>query len=134
MTDLIDGHLSLMFVNTFAGIPQIRSGKLRALGVTGADRLDVLPNVPTLAQAGIPGFDLRFWSAVLAPRGTPPEVIRRLNEELVAVVGADAFVSALKDLGSAAIPGPPEALTRRLKADCELTRRLATEHALKLEP
>lgn len=133
LSDVVGGRLSMMFVNTVAGIPQIRSGRLRALGVTGAARLDVLANVPTLAQAGVPGPDLLFWSGVLAPRDTRPDVIQRLNEELVAVIRSTAFVSAMKDLGVTPLPGPSRDLAGRLRADSDFILKLAKDFGLTAE-
>src|SRR5258707_9126475 len=79
LTDLIGGQVQLMFDNLPTSLPHIQSGKLRALAVTSLTRSASLPNVPTLAESGLPGFDAGSWLGILAPPGTPKEVIATLH-------------------------------------------------------
>jgi tripartite-type tricarboxylate transporter receptor subunit TctC len=79
VTDLVGGQLDVMFADTATTLPLIQSGRLKALGYTGMQRTAVLPSVPTLDEAGVKGYELSYWVAVYAPRGTPPEIVRRLN-------------------------------------------------------
>src|SRR4029434_4608564 len=85
LTDLLGGQVSMMFTTVQSAGSQIRSGKLRALGVTGTERVAGLPHVPTFAEAGLQRMDLRAWYAVVAPAKTPAEIIARLHKEITAV-------------------------------------------------
>ncbi len=81
VTDLVGGQVQLMFDNIPSSLPQVRAGKLRALAVTGPRRSPVLPDLPTLSEAGLPGFSITSWFALFAPAGTPAKILIRLNKE-----------------------------------------------------
>ena len=81
-TDLLSGQVSLMFLQMAVARPHILAGKLRALGVAGSQRSQAMPNLPTVAEAGLPGFDVTPWFGIVAPGGTPPEVVSRLSGEI----------------------------------------------------
>jgi tripartite-type tricarboxylate transporter receptor subunit TctC len=83
--DVIGGHTKLMFNNVPTAMPHIRSGKLRALGVSAAKRISALPDIPTIAEAGVPGFEATNWWGIVAPAGTPASVVERLHSEITAV-------------------------------------------------
>lgn len=83
VTDLLGGQIDMMITDTATGLPQVKSGKLRALGVTGQARSPLAPDVPTIAESGVPGYEMGYWFAAYAPAGTPPDVVKRLNELLV---------------------------------------------------
>ena len=82
LQDLLGGQVQLMFDNLPPSLPQIKAGKLRALAVTSATRAPALPDVPTIAEAGLPGFEASSWFGVLAPAGTPPAIVAKLNAEI----------------------------------------------------
>jgi tripartite-type tricarboxylate transporter receptor subunit TctC len=86
MNDLLGGHLALMFPGAPIALPHARSGKLNALATTGAERTPAAPELPTVAEAGIPGFEVTVWYGTFAPAGTPQPVIQRLNADLVRIV------------------------------------------------
>lgn len=100
VTDLLGGTIEVMF--DFASVlkPQIEAGKLRALGVTGQSRLPILPNVPTFGESGYPGISFSAWSVLLAPAGTPPQVVDRLSEVFRAVLKDPRVVKYYEDLGA----------------------------------
>jgi tripartite-type tricarboxylate transporter receptor subunit TctC len=83
LTDLLAGNVQAMFVSYGTGKGQIETGRIRVLAVSSARRSPALPNVPTIAEAGVPGYDSGVWYALLAPRGTPPQIIQRLHDESV---------------------------------------------------
>ena len=83
--DLIGGHTKVMFNNVPTAMPHIRSSKLRALGVGGAKRISVLPDVPTIAESGVPGYEASNWWGILAPAGTPATIVERLHKEITAI-------------------------------------------------
>src|SRR5712692_6831258 len=83
LTDLLSGRVQLMFSSVVAILPHIKAGKLRGLAVTGSRRLASMPNLPTIAESGLPGYEASSWYGVLAPAGTPREIVARLNAELV---------------------------------------------------
>jgi tripartite-type tricarboxylate transporter receptor subunit TctC len=83
LTDLLGGQIDMMITDTATGVPQIKGGKLRALGVSTTKRIALLPDVPTIAEAGVKGYDMGYWFAAYVPANTPPPVVSRLRELLV---------------------------------------------------
>ncbi len=90
VTDLMGGQIDMMITDTATGLPQVKAGKLRALGVSGARRSPLAPEVPTIAEAGVPGYEMGYWFAVYAPARTAPAVVQRLNALLVQAAKSDS--------------------------------------------
>ena len=107
-------------------IPLIREGKLRALATTGARRLPLLPDIPTLAEAGLVGFDVALWLGIAAPVGTPPAIVAKLNREFTAALSSPDIREALLKQGTVAEPGPPVDLARKIEGDLKKWRDLVT--------
>lgn len=97
--DVMGGQVDMMFDTTVVAGPHIQSGKVRALAVTSAKRLDTLPNVPTVAESGVPGFEVLSWQAVFAPAGTPKPIVERLHSEIVKILKLPEMQERLKTLG-----------------------------------
>jgi tripartite-type tricarboxylate transporter receptor subunit TctC len=117
VTDLLAGQVSMMFDNIPSALPHIKSGKLRALATTGAKRDAALPELPTVAEAGVPGYESGVWFGLMAPAGTPKEVVAKLNAEAVKGTKAPEFVKRMTDLGYNMIPGTPEQMTEMIKVE-----------------
>jgi tripartite-type tricarboxylate transporter receptor subunit TctC len=115
--DLMEGRVDMQFGTIPPSIGNIRAGKLRALGVTGAVRNAALPDVPTIAEAGLPGYESSLWQGYVMPAGTPPAIIAKLNREVTAALNDPAVRSALTEQGVEPQSGPPEALGERMRAD-----------------
>ena len=117
--DMISGQvpLMIMFDNLPSSLPQIKAGKLMALGVTSAARTPILPEVPTIAEAGLPGYEATPWFGVLAPSGTPKEIIDRLNSEIVAILGVPAVKGRLFEQGAEPVGDTPEHFAEVIKTD-----------------
>jgi tripartite-type tricarboxylate transporter receptor subunit TctC len=109
MGDLIGGHIPMMFVPIPAAIGNVQAGSLRALAVSSARRSSLLPDLPTVAEAGVPGFDVALRYGLVAPAGTPRPIIERLNKELNAALASDDVKKRLATEGADALPGTPEA-------------------------
>lgn len=97
--DVIGGQVDMMFDTTVVAGPHIQSGKVRALAVTSAKRLESLPNVPTVAESGVPGFEVLSWQAIFAPTGTPKPIVDRLHTEIVKILQQPEMQDRLKALG-----------------------------------
>ena len=117
VTDLLAGQTNMMFDNIPSSLPHIKAGKLRALATTGAKRDPALPNLPTLAEAGIAGYESGVWFGLMVPVGTPHEVIMRLNEASIQATKAPQFVKRMSDLGYNIIAGAPEDMTAMIKTE-----------------
>jgi tripartite-type tricarboxylate transporter receptor subunit TctC len=105
--DLIAGQIPMSFDTALTALPFITSGKIRALAVTTAKRAKVLPEVPTLAESGLKGFDVASWQALFAPAGTPPAIVKRLNEELTRIVAQTEVAARLYTMGVENVPMTP---------------------------
>jgi tripartite-type tricarboxylate transporter receptor subunit TctC len=110
MADMIAGQVQLMFDNLPDSIAQIRAGRVRALAVTSATRAPALPELPTVAEAGVPGYEASAWFGVMVPAKTPPAVIARLNREIGAALAAPEIAQRLATLGEVPAAGTPEAM------------------------
>lgn len=117
LTDLLGGQVQIYFVETLPGLPHIRAGKLRALAVTSTRRSPVLPDVPTMAQAGIPGYEAISWYGVLAPAGTPREVINKLHAEIVRILATQEMRDRFAREGSEPVGSTPEQFAAFIKAE-----------------
>ena len=117
VTDLLAGQVSLMFDNIPSSLPHIRSGKLKALATTGAKRDAALPDLPTIAEAGVPGYESGVWFGLMAPAGTPKEVVAKLNAEAVKGAKSPDFVKRMGDLGYNMIPASPEVMSDMIKQE-----------------
>jgi tripartite-type tricarboxylate transporter receptor subunit TctC len=109
MTDLIGGHVSMMFLSILPVLEHVRTGALRALAVTSAARSDLLPQVPTIAQSGMPGFAATIHYGLLAPAGTPRDIIERVNAALrTALAAEDVRARLAAERAEATLAGTPE--------------------------
>jgi tripartite-type tricarboxylate transporter receptor subunit TctC len=117
VNDLLAGQVAFMSVEILAALPHVRAGKLRALGVATPSRSDVAPEVPTVAEAGLPGFEVTAWYGVFAPAGSPPEALKRVAAEIAKAVAAPDFRERLANLGAAPVGSSPEAFEKFLKAE-----------------
>ena len=107
LTDTMAGRATYYFAPISAALPQIRDGKLIALGVSTAKRSSVLPNVPTVAESGVPGFDYNLWVAMFAPAGTPADLVERINRDVLRVLATPEAKERLAALGAEAMPMTP---------------------------
>jgi tripartite-type tricarboxylate transporter receptor subunit TctC len=117
VTDLLGGQVNMMFDNIPSSLPHIRAGKLRALAVTGSKRSQLLPDVPTIAEAGVPGYDSYVWFGIVAPAGTPPEIIARLNAALVKIAATPAFRDRLSAQGYDVLSTTPEQMAISIRGE-----------------
>jgi tripartite-type tricarboxylate transporter receptor subunit TctC len=106
---------------------------LRALAVTASRRLDALPDVPTVAEAGLPGLEFQAWFGVLVPARTPEEIVRRLNAAIVAIVKSADFTRAVESGGGAAIPSSPQEFAQRIRTDAAAIAEFVKANNLKIE-
>ena len=119
ITDLMSGQVSLTFGTSLSVIPHARSGRLRALATTGARRSPALPDLPTVAEAGVPGYEASLWYGFVGPARLPPEVVRRLNSAIVAVLGLPDVRDRLASQGVDPQPTTPEEFAQLLASDVE---------------
>jgi tripartite-type tricarboxylate transporter receptor subunit TctC len=133
VTDLLGGHISMMFVPIPAAHGNVSAGLLRALGVTSLTRSRLLPDVPTVAESGLPGFEVVQRSTLLAPAGTPRPIIERLNKELNAVLATDEVRRRLALEGGEPIPGAPEEYAADIDREEARWSKLVTALGLKGE-
>ena len=116
MLDLVGGHIDLMIETTPSALPHVNSGKVKALGVTSLQRSSMLPKIPTISEAGLTGFEWRSWMALVAPAGTPKDIIGKLNAEVQKALGGD-LRKRLEELGLEVAGGTPEELETLIKTD-----------------
>lgn len=133
MTDMITGRLDMQFATIAPSLPNIRAGQLRALATTGIKRVKILPEIPTVAESGMPDYEAVLWMSLVAPAATPGAVIARLNGELNTVLDSSEGKEALLAQGMESEPGPPEALTQRIRADIEKWRAVADKAGIRAE-
>jgi tripartite-type tricarboxylate transporter receptor subunit TctC len=117
VTDLIGGQVQLMFDNMPSSLPHVKAGKLRALAVTSGQRSPSAPNVPTMIEAGVAGFDVVSWFGLVAPKGTPKDIIARVNAEAVKVLASAEMKERFLDVGAAPAPMTPEAFGEYIRAE-----------------
>jgi tripartite-type tricarboxylate transporter receptor subunit TctC len=131
--DLLEGRVEMQFGTIPPTLAHFRAGKLRALAVTGAVRNPTLPDVPTIAEAGLPGYEASLWQAIVAPAATPPAIVARLNREVAAVLADRDVLEALAKQGVDAEPGSPADLAARIRDDVTKWREVITSAGIKAQ-
>ena len=127
LTDLIAGQIQVLFNNAISTVPFIKSGQVRALAVTSLKRMQALPQLPTLDETGVKGYDNSSWSAVAAPAGTPKEIITKLNSELNQILRLPDIQEKNAAVGADAVGGSPEQFSEYLKSEIAKFARVVKE-------
>ncbi|MEY3912550.1 MAG: hypothetical protein RL509_594 [Pseudomonadota bacterium] len=133
MPDVISGTVSMMFPTIIAGMPNIRSGSMRPIAVTGLRRSSSLPELPTVNEAGIPGFDAVSWGGVMGPGGLPADIVQRLNTEIVRILKQPDVSEKLSSLGADIVGSTPEEFDRYLKAEIAKWGKVARDNNIRLD-
>ena len=133
ITDLMSGQVSLTFGTSLSVVPHVRSGRLRALASTGAQRSIALPELPTVAEAGVPGYEASLWYGFVGPARIPPEIVRRLNAEIVAVLGMAEIRERLASQGVEARPTSSAEFGKLLVSDIERWAKVVQRAGIKAE-
>jgi len=132
-TDLLGGQIQMSFDTVTPVLPHIKAGKLRALAVTTAKRSSALPDVPTLEEMGLKGFDIGTWFGVLAPVATPKDIVTRLNAEMVKVIQAPEFRQRMQEIGAEPTGGSSEQLAAQIRQETGKFARLVKEANVQIE-
>ena len=133
ITDMLGGQVDLMFDSITSARPHIQSGKLRALGLTTAKRSSALPDVPTIAEAGVPGYEVSPWFAVFAPAGTSPEIVAKLNKVLNDGMKDPETLKKLESVGAEPIGTTPQQLATHLNKELDRWGKLIKERNIRLD-
>jgi len=128
--DLIGGRLTFMFNTSGALMPHVRAGRLRALAVSSGKRFSAEPNIPTVAESGVPGFDVSSWYAIFAPAKTPAPLVQILHREVTRVVHLPDIHERLIATGHRVIAGTPQQLAEKVRRDIERTRQIMRDSAM----
>lgn len=131
--DVIGGQIPMSFETATVALPHIQSGKVRALAVTSAKRSRVLPDTPTLQEAGVAGFDVASWQALYAPAGTPPAIVQRLNTEIANIIATPETKAKMDGLGLEYSPNTPEQFTAFGRNEIAKWQKVVKEGNVKAE-
>ncbi len=131
INDILAGTLSSMFASPPESLQHIAAGKLRPIATTGLQRGEALPNVPTVAESGYPGFEAINWSAFVAPKKTPPDVLRQLNAAIVATLSDPDILARMKKIGLDTMPSTPEETANYIRREADKWGKLLNETSIK---
>ena len=132
-TDLLGGQIAMSFDTITPVLPHIKAGKLRALAITTNKRSVALPDVPTLDESGLKGFNLGTWFGVLAPAATPQPIVERVNKEIVRIVNLPDFKKKMDEIGAEPIGNSPEQMARQIKEDTDRFAKLVKDAKVAIE-
>jgi tripartite-type tricarboxylate transporter receptor subunit TctC len=133
ITDLIGGQIQVMFTTVASCAALVEAGRLRALAVTSAERSPAFPNLPTVAEAGVPGYAAESWYGLFAPAKTPRAIIARLNTSVATAVQAASFKTLAVNEGLVMVAGSPEELDRYFRGEEDRWRRVIQDAGIKAE-
>ena len=133
VTDLIAGRVMVMFSPTSSVLPHIKSGSLRVLATTGAQRTSAVPDLPTISELGLPGFEASVWFGLMAPKGTPSEIIDRLNRETVRLYTNEKFKEQLVTQGMDSLTSSTERFGEYLRLDTAKWARIIKNSGVKAD-
>ena len=133
LTDVIAGQVQVMFATSASVIPFVKAGKLRALAVTTARRSPSVPDLPTVSEAGVAGFEAITWHGVVVPSATPAPLVERLNRDIVAVLGAPDLRERLAALGAEVLAGTPREFADYIAAEIPKWAKVVRDSGARIE-
>jgi tripartite-type tricarboxylate transporter receptor subunit TctC len=133
LTDTIGGQTDVFFSSTATAMPHVQAGKLRAIAVTTAKRIAALPDVPTVAESGLPGYDVTLWHGLIGPKGLPRPIVERIHSEVSKTLKDKETADQLKNDGVAPAGGSPEQFQAQIKKEIEMWRKVAADARVKVE-
>jgi tripartite-type tricarboxylate transporter receptor subunit TctC len=133
LTDIMGGHLHMMFSNMSASLSNIKAGKLRGLAVSSMERVAAAPEIPTVAESGVPGFEAQTWFGLLAPAGTPPEIVKRLNTDVLRALTKPDVKEKLASLGLTIVGSTPEKFSGYIKSEFTKWAKVIKDAGVKTE-
>ena len=133
LADVMAGHADVLFNGMLATYPYVRGGKLKAIAVSSAKRVPAAPDLPTVAEAGLPGFETGSWQGVLAPAGTPAEIVSKLNAEIARILETPEMRQRLAAQGTEVRAGMPESLARFISAEIDRWAEVVEQSGVKFE-
>ena len=133
VTDLLAGQVQVMFDNTPNVLPHVKAGKLKALGVSSRTRSPFAPDVPTVDEAGVPGYEVGVWFGVLTVAGTPPDIVRRLNTEMVKILTSPEVRQRITNSGVDVVAGSPEQFSAFLKSEVARWAKVIQDAGIKAD-
>lgn len=133
MTDLIAGHIQVVFATPQAGLPQVKAGRIRAIAVTTSDRMGAAPDIPTAAESGVPGYEVVNWHGLIGPKGLPRPVVDRLNAEMNKLIKARDVEEKFQANGVTAAGGGPEVLYEQIRREIEQWRKVTAAAGVKAQ-
>lgn len=133
LQELMGGQVQLMMALVPEAMPMVRSGRLRALAVTTTRRLAAYPDLPTVSESGGKDFDMTFWYAFMAPAGTPPEIVTKLNREIDAILGEKEVLARLADMSLDVVGGAPAKVTELIRNDSAKWKKVIDEAGIKID-
>jgi len=133
VADLLSGQIQLMFDTVTSGLPQVKAGKTRALAVTTAKRSSAMPDVPSLSETVLPGFDVGTWFGILAPAATPPDVVNKLNAELVKIVNMPEVRKQMLEMGSEPVGNTPAQMAAQIRNELDAFQSVVRQIKLTVE-
>jgi tripartite-type tricarboxylate transporter receptor subunit TctC len=133
LIDLLANQVQIIFSTMPSMVPHVKSGRLRALGVSSATRAEALPDVPTIAEAGVPGFEVLNWQGVVVPKKTPDAIVQKLSRALLATLKLPEMINSLATQGLDAAGGSPEQFGTLIKSEIDKYAKVAKQAKLRLE-
>lgn len=133
MIDVLAGQADLMVANILSSLPYVRSGKLRALALTGGKRSPIIPELPTVSESGVPGYAVASWYGVLAPKGTPADIVGKLNGEIGTTMKSPAMKAWLEQDGAEPVDATPEEFGRHIATEIARWRKVVKEAGIRVQ-
>jgi tripartite-type tricarboxylate transporter receptor subunit TctC len=133
LTDLMAGQISLVFATPQTGLPQVKAGRIRALALTTSTRLAAEPSIPTIAEAGVPGYEVNNWHALIGPKGMPRAVVERWNSEVTKIIRGKDMEDRLRGDGVSPAGGTPEALHEQIRKEIAMWRDVVKAADIKIQ-
>lgn len=133
LTDLLGGQIQVMFLDMIQAQPHLRSGKLRALAVTGATRSRLMPELPTVAESGVPGFEFNSWAGFFVPPNTPSSIVNKLNEEMGRILNMSDIKAHLSGIGADPAPTSPQAFSKFVKDETAKWAKVVKDSGAKID-